>query len=116
MPDTLGNRVGVVFANVVDGRISILESRTWKDPPQIGMGQLAGEATLATFAARPRALAFTEEQLAKPDGESLLAHSARTMKEHARGKRPSSVGLAESLAQSLVAVEWDDGHDSDHGV
>jgi hypothetical protein len=41
----------------------------------------------------------------------LLSDAARTVQEQARRKRSTRDGIYETLAQALMAVELDEGHD-----
>ena len=74
------------------------------------MRQRGGVAAVDARAARAGASTGAEDELAEPEREALFADASRAVYQEAGRERLTPDGGAQALAQSVVAVERDEGH------
>jgi hypothetical protein len=67
-------------------------------------------AAVLARAARARLRARTDETLPEPEGEALLAHTGRTVKQQRARESISANGIVEALAEQLVAMNGEQRH------
>ena len=80
------------------------------------MHELSGIATARALAARSLALSGAEQELAEPECEALLADSAASLDEQARGQSGAGGAVSESAPERVVAEERNEGHASNIGL
>jgi hypothetical protein len=84
--------LAIIFTDLIEVRIRVTKSGPRKNPVEVRVRELAHIAAGETFVARRR-IAGTEDSLSEPNGEALLAYSARALEEHAARQSPGGHAL-----------------------
>ena len=112
----LAARFGVHVEHFLGGGVADAVAQVREEPTEIGVRELQRVAAGDAGAARAIPVGRADEELADPEREPLLAHAARAVEEQAGGQAAARDGLRQALAQRVVAVEREDGHDREYGV
>lgn len=105
----LGDRLGVVIANLIEVRIGVFETWPGEDPVKVRVCEIGGVATGGAVATRG-VLFPAQEPLCDPDRQALLPDASWALKQNARWQLPGANACREALTKLLVPKKIDDCH------
>ena len=112
--DALGDGFGEIFAGFLGREGRVFRAGARKDPMEVGMREVRGEAAsvalAAWFTGAPRRVALAEQELREPERGALFPDAARAVEQEARRERVSGDGGAEPTLQRFLTNERDEGH------